>query len=148
MDKLDLAWSFQFDTARGMEATPIMHQGVLYVSTGWSHVHALDARSGEELWHFDAGVDKAHLQRTCCGPVNRGVALWQGDEENSNIRLFFGALDGRLISLDATTGEQLWSVQTTPEDKNYSITGAPRVVDGKVINVAATDDALIDKVEG
>ena len=53
VDELDLVWSFKFDTARGMEATPIVHDGVIYVSTGWSHVHAIDARSGEELWHYD-----------------------------------------------------------------------------------------------
>jgi PQQ-dependent dehydrogenase (methanol/ethanol family) len=135
VSKLDLAWSFDFDTARGMEATPIVHNGVIYISTGWSHVHAIDARSGKELWHYDAKVDKAHLVRTCCGPVNRGVALWSAGDSNDsdNFQVFFGALDGRLISLDARTGEQLWAVQTTPTDGNYSITGAPRVVDGLVI---------------
>ena len=78
VDELDLAWSFKFSTARGMEATPLMHDGVLYVSTGWSHVHALDARTGEQLWHYDARVPKDHLIKTCCGAVNRGVAMWQG----------------------------------------------------------------------
>ena len=76
VNELDLAWSFKFDTARGMEATPIVHNGVIYISTGWSHVHALDARTGVELWHYDAGVSKAQLAKTCCGPVNRGVAIW------------------------------------------------------------------------
>ncbi|NND81758.1 MAG: PQQ-dependent dehydrogenase, methanol/ethanol family [Gammaproteobacteria bacterium] len=129
--QLDLAWSFKFDTARGMEATPLVHDGVLYVSTGWSHVYALDARSGAQLWHYNAEVDKAHLIKTCCGPNNRGVALWQ--PEDGPLQVYVGALDGRLISLDAATGEQLWSVQTTPTDGNYSITGAPRVVKGLVI---------------
>ena len=78
INQLDLAWSFKFSTARGMEATPLVHNGVIYISTGWSHVHALDARTGEQLWHFDAKVPKSHLAKTCCGPVNRGVALWQG----------------------------------------------------------------------
>ena len=127
ISQLDLAWSFKFTTARGMEATPLVHNGVIYISTGWSHVHALDARSGEQLWHYDAKVPKSHLARTCCGPVNRGVALWQG-ESNADLQLFFGALDGRLIALDAATGTENWSVQTTPTDGNYSITGAPRVV--------------------
>lgn len=132
VNELDLAWSFKFDTARGMEATPIMHNGVLYVSTGWSHVHAINARTGAELWHYDAKVPKAHLAKTCCGPVNRGVAIWQKDEM-SPLQVFFGSLDGRLIALDALTGEENWSVQSTPTDGNYSITGAPRIVKDMVI---------------
>jgi quinohemoprotein ethanol dehydrogenase len=132
VDSLDLAWSFKFSTARGMEATPLMHDGVLYVSTGWAHVHALDARTGEELWHFDAEVPREHLIKACCGAVNRGVAMWQGEEE-SDLQVFFGTLDGRLIALDAKTGKVNWTVQTTPANSNYSVTGAPRVVDGKII---------------
>ena len=132
--QLDLAWSFKFSTARGMEATPLVHNGVIYISTGWSHVHALDARSGRELWHYNARVDKSYLARTCCGPVNRGVALWQG-ESNSDLQLFFGALDGRLIALNALTGTESWSIQTTPTNGNYSITGAPRVIPRKVNGV-------------
>ena len=99
VDKLDLAWSFKFDTARGMEATPLVHNGVIYVSTGWSHVHALDARTGEQIWHYDAKVPKDHLIKTCCGAVNRGVAMWQGDTE-TGLQIFFGTLDGRLVALD------------------------------------------------
>ena len=132
VDELDLAWSFKFDTARGMEATPIVHNGVIYMSTGWSHVHALDARTGQELWHYDAEVPKAQLAKTCCGPVNRGVAIWQEDD-SSPLQIFFGALDGRLIALDAKTGTENWSIQSTPTDGNYSVTGAPRIVKGMVI---------------
>jgi PQQ-dependent dehydrogenase (methanol/ethanol family) len=132
IDELDLAWSFKFDTARGMEATPLVHNGVIYISTGWSHVHALDARTGEQLWHYDAQVPKSHLIKTCCGAVNRGVALWQGDAE-SELQVFFGTLDGRLVALDANTGKDNWIVQTTPDNSNYSVTGAPRVVKGMVI---------------
>ena len=132
VDELDLAWSFKFDTARGMEATPLVHNGVIYVSTGWSHVHALDARTGEQLWHYDAEVPKDHLIKTCCGEVNRGVALWQGDAE-TDLQVFFGTLDGRLVALNAETGEANWVIETTPNNSNYSVTGAPRVVDGKVI---------------
>jgi PQQ-dependent dehydrogenase (methanol/ethanol family) len=132
VDELDLVWSFKFDTARGMEATPIVHDGVIYVSTGWSHVHAIDARSGEELWHYDAKVPKAQLAKTCCGPVNRGVAIWREDSD-SPLQVFFGALDGRLIALDAATGMENWSVQSTPTDGNYSVTGAPRIVKGMII---------------
>ncbi|MDG2116210.1 MAG: PQQ-dependent dehydrogenase, methanol/ethanol family [Porticoccaceae bacterium] len=132
IDDLDLAWSFKFDTARGMEATPLVHNGVIYISTGWSHVHALDARTGEQLWHYDAQVPKSHLIKTCCGAVNRGVALWQGDAE-SELQVFFGTLDGRLVALDANTGTANWIVETTPDNSNYSVTGAPRVVKGMVI---------------
>ena len=115
-----------------MEATPLIHNGVIYVSTGWSHVHALDARTGEELWHYDAKVPKAQLAKTCCGPVNRGVAIWQ-DNADAPLQVLFGALDGRLIALDAATGEENWSIQSTPTDGNYSVTGAPRIVKGMVI---------------
>ena len=132
IDDLDLAWSFKFDTARGMEATPLVHNGVIYISTGWSHVHALDARTGEQLWHYDAQVPKSHLIKTCCGAVNRGVALWQDDAE-SELQVFFGTLDGRLVALDANTGTANWIVETTPDNSNYSVTGAPRVVKGMVI---------------
>lgn len=132
VDQLDLTWSFKFETARGMEATPLVHNGVIYISTGWSHAYALDARTGEQLWHYDAQVPKSHLSKTCCGPVNRGVALWQGDSD-SKLQVFMGALDGRLIALDAATGKENWSVQTTPENSNYSVTGAPRIVKGMVI---------------
>ncbi len=132
VDELDLVWSFDFSTARGMEATPLVHNGVIYISTGWSHAYALDAKTGQELWHFDAEVSKTHLVKTCCGPVNRGVALWQGDEDQP-LQVFLGALDGRLIAIDAKTGEPNWSVQTTPIESNYSITGAPRVVKGMVL---------------
>jgi PQQ-dependent dehydrogenase (methanol/ethanol family) len=132
VDELDLVWSFKFDTARGMEATPIVHDGVIYISTGWSHVHAIDARSGEEIWHYDAKVPKAQLAKTCCGPVNRGVAIWQ-ENSDAPLQVFFGALDGRLIALDAVTGRENWSIQSTPTDGNYSVTGAPRVVKGMII---------------
>ena len=111
----------------GWKPPHLVHNGVIYISTGWSHVHALDARTGEQLWHYDAKVAKSHLAKTCCGPVNRGVALWQGDSE-AKLQVFFGALDGRLIALDAATGTENWSIQTTPTDGNYSITGAPRVI--------------------
>ena len=84
------------------------------------------------MWTFDAQVSKAHLAKTCCGPVNRGVALWQGTQDDQ-LQVFVGALDGRLIAIDAKTGKVNWSVQTTPVESNYSVTGAPRVFKGMVI---------------
>ena len=128
---LTLEWSFTFATARGMESTPLVHDGVIYVSTGWSHVYALDAMTGKQIWHYDAKVSKTILAKTCCGPVNRGVGLWQGSVTEP-LQVFLAALDGRLIALDAKTGMENWSTQTTPTNGNYSITGAPRIAKGLV----------------
>ncbi len=123
---LGLAWSADLDTARGQEATPLMIDGTLYVSTAWSMVKAYDARSGKPLWSYDPEVPRETLVKACCDAVNRGVAAW-GD------RIFVGALDGRLIALDRATGKPAWSVVTVDQSKNYTITGAPRVVGGMVI---------------
>jgi quinohemoprotein ethanol dehydrogenase len=124
--KLGLAWSAQFEADRGMEATPLMVDGVLYTSTSWSHVYALDARTGAIKWHYDPKVDGQKGKDACCDVVNRGVAVYHG-------KVFVGALDGRLIALDAATGKEVWSTQTTDTDWPYTITGAPRVVKGKVL---------------
>jgi len=126
VSRLGLAWVAQFDTSRGQEATPLVADGVLYTSTAWSKVHAYDARTGRELWKFDPKVPGAAAADSCCDVVNRGVALWGGD-------LFIGTIDGRLIAIDAKTGQQKWSTQTTDTKLPYTITGAPRVVKGKVL---------------
>ena len=124
--RLGLAWSYDTQSLRGLEATPLMSNGVLYASTPWSNVFALDARTGRELWRWDAKADRIRGSRACCDVVNRGVALYKG-------KVFVGVIDGRLVALDAATGKAVWDVQTTPVDEPYTITGAPRVVDGKVI---------------
>jgi len=123
---LDLAWSAELDSDRGMEATPIVVGDTMYVTSAWSIVYALDARTGERKWTFDPGVDKARAVSACCDVVNRGVALWQG-------KVFVGTIDGRLIALDAGSGEQLWSQITVDQARPYTITGAPRVIKGKVL---------------
>ncbi len=123
---LGLAWRFDLDTSRGQEATPIVVGGVMYVSSAWSKVFALDARTGRELWRFDPDVPRDKGVHACCDVVNRGVAVADG-------KVFVGTIDARLIALDAATGKQLWSVRTAPFDQPYTITGAPRVVKGKVI---------------
>jgi len=123
---LGLAWHYDFDTNRGLEATPIVVDGVMFTSGSWSRVYALDARTGQLLWEYDPKVPPEWAVHACCDVVNRGVALWQGS-------VFVGTLDGRLISLDAATGTLNWSVQTTDRDKPYTITGAPRVVKGNVL---------------
>ncbi len=91
-----------------------------------SNVFALDARSGRELWRWDAKADRIRGYRACCDVVNRGVALYKD-------KVFVGVIDGRLAALDARTGALKWEVQTTPVNEPYTITGAPRVVEGKVI---------------
>jgi quinohemoprotein ethanol dehydrogenase len=124
--RLGLAWYADFDTGRGQEATPLVVDGVIYTSSSWSNVYAFDARTGRRLWMFDAHVPGPTAARACCDVVNRGVAYWNG-------RVYVGTLDGRLVALDAKTGSEVWSVQTTDPSKPYTITGAPRVVKGKVL---------------
>src|SRR5215831_18275219 len=126
--QLGLAWSHDIKarTARGVEATPIVVDGVLYATGPWSHVLALDAKSGRLLWEFDPQISGAYGAKGCCDIVNRGVAVWAG-------KVYVGAFDGRLIALDARTGAKLWETLTVDQSKDYTITGAPRVVKGKVI---------------
>ncbi|WP_338466660.1 PQQ-dependent dehydrogenase, methanol/ethanol family [Novosphingobium sp. ZN18A2] len=124
--KLGLAWYSDLDTARGQEATPLMHDGVLYTSTAWSKVLAFDAKTGKKLWAYDPKVPRDTLVRACCDAVNRGVALY-GD------KVYVGTLDGRLVALDQKTGKEVWSRVVVPDQKNYSITGAPRIVKGMVV---------------
>ena len=125
--KLGLAWHYDIkDGKHGQEATPIVVDGVMYVSTDLSRVKALDAKTGKELWSFDPEVDGAWLLHVCCGFINRGVAVWEG-------KVYVGTLDGRLIALDARNGKQIWSVQTFDKSRGYAISGAPLVVKGKVI---------------
>ena len=124
--ELGLAWDYRLDIDRGTEATPLVIDGVMYTTGAFSIVYALDARSGELLWKYDPEVPKAVAGRGCCGPVNRGVAAWQG-------KIYVGAYDGRLIALEARSGKVLWSVQTVDEARNYTVTGAPRVLKDKVI---------------
>ena len=124
--KLKLAAWLEFDTSRGQEATPIVVDGVMYVSTAWSKVYALDAVTGRKLWYHDPEVPGRKGFDGCCDVGNRGVAVTGG-------RVFVGAFDGRLQALDAKTGKLIWSVQTTDTAKPYTITGAPRVFDNKVV---------------
>jgi PQQ-dependent dehydrogenase (methanol/ethanol family) len=123
---LGLAWSLELDTWRGQEATPLVIDGVMYTTTAWSKVVAINAATGTKLWQFDPEVPGETAFKGCCDVVNRGLAAWKG-------RLFIGTLDGRLIALDAATGTPLWSVVTVDPSQPYTITGAPRVVKGKVI---------------
>jgi quinohemoprotein ethanol dehydrogenase len=125
--QLGLAWFYDLDAAhRGQESTPLVIDGVMYVTSAWSKVFALDAKSGAPLWTYDPKVPGRVGVNACCDAVNRGVAAWQG-------RVYVGTLDGRLIALDAATGKPAWEVMTVPEGGRYTITGAPRVIKGMVL---------------
>ncbi|MET0282314.1 MAG: PQQ-dependent dehydrogenase, methanol/ethanol family [Steroidobacteraceae bacterium] len=126
VNRLGLAWYDDLDTYRGVQATPLFVDGVLYNVSVWNVVTAYDARNGKVLWRFDPKVERQWARLACCGPTSRGIAMWEG-------KIYVGALDGRLIAVDARNGRQLWSVQTFPLDQPYSITGPPRVFDGKVV---------------
>ena len=124
--QLGLAWYADLDTERGQEATPLVIDGVMYVSTAWSLVKAFDAKSGALLWSYDPKVPRELGVRACCDVVNRGVAAWKG-------KIYVGTFDGRLVALDARTGKPVWSTLTVDPTKPYTITQAPRVIKGRVV---------------
>ena len=93
---LGVAWTFDLSTGRGVESTPIVHDGVMYVTSAWSIVHALDAVTGEEIWSYDPQVSGEDAIKGCCDVVNRGVAIYDG-------KVYLGVFDGRLEALDAKT---------------------------------------------
>ncbi|WP_404712956.1 PQQ-dependent dehydrogenase, methanol/ethanol family [Sphingomonas sp. MMS24-J13] len=124
--RLKPAWVVDLDTARGQEATPLVVDGVMYTSTAWSKVMALDAATGRVLWRYDPHVIGGKAVHTCCDVVNRGVAVWKG-------KVYVGTVDDRLIALDARTGKEVWSVVTADQKQAYTITGAPRVFKDKVV---------------
>lgn len=123
---LGLAWYWDTGTKQGLEASPIVVDGIMYTSGSWSEVYAVDARTGTMLWKNDLNVDKNRGKYLCCDAVNRGVAVWKG-------KVYIGTVDGRLVALDALTGDIVWDTVTIDLDKPYSITGAPRIVKDKVI---------------
>ena len=123
---LGLAWSHEFESTRGLEATPLVADGVIYTTTDWSKVYALDATTGKLLWSYDPQVPGETGFKACCDVVNRGAALYDG-------KVYVGTLDGRLIALEAKTGTLVWSMVTVDQSKPYTITGAPRVVKGRVL---------------
>lgn len=120
VDKLGLAWYFDLYTRRGVESTPLMVDGTLYVTGTWSMVYALDAKTGELKWFYDPQVDRSFLAKGCCGAPNRGVAYANG-------KVVVATFDGRLVALNAADGSEIWDVQTTDREQSYTITGAPRI---------------------
>ncbi len=120
------AWSVEFDTGRGQEATPIVVDGVMYVSTAWSKVYALDAATGRQIWYYDPKVPGPTGAQVCCDVVNRGVAVYEGG-------VYIATLDGRLIALNAATGKPEWTVRMFEYPSlRYTSTGAPRAARGKI----------------
>ncbi len=124
--KLGLAWSRELGTTRGLEATPLVEDGVIYTTGSWSVVYAIDAKTGEIRWTYDPKVPRERAYFICCDVVNRGVALYKG-------KVYVGTLDGRLIALNEHSGTPVWTAATTGDAKQYSITGAPRIAKGMVI---------------
>lgn len=126
INDLGLAWYADLDDHNVVEATPITADGRMYVTAAMGVVYAFDAATGERLWKFDPENPPETLVKACCQPVNRGVAVWDD-------KVFVGALDGRLIAIDAQTGTKVWEQVTTDPSAAYTITGAPRVVKGRVV---------------
>lgn len=125
--KLGLAWSYALESKRGVEATPIVVDGVMYVTAPWAVVHAIDVRSGKRLWTFDPKTPRDGSWKGCCDVVNRGVAVYKG-------KIYVGSFDARLIALDAATGKKVWEQDTkTDKARKITITSAPYVVRDKVI---------------
>ena len=126
VSQLGLAWSLNLGTKRGIEGTPLVVDGIMFLSGPWSVVYAIDVRKGKILWTYDPQVPKGFGEKACCDVVNRGLAMYKGN-------IFVGTLDGRLVSINAATGKKKWEVLSVSHDRSYTITGAPRVMDGKVI---------------
>ncbi len=126
VSQLGLAWYADIDTERGQESTPVVVDGVMYLTTAWSMVKAYDIRTGSLVWAYDPKIDRAKGADACCDVVNRGVAVWNG-------KVYVGLLDGRLVALNGKTGAVVWEKQTTDTSLPYTITGVPRIVKGKVI---------------
>jgi alcohol dehydrogenase (cytochrome c) len=122
--KLHPAWIFQTEVKESMETTPIVVDGVMYVTTSFNHVYAIDAKTGEEFWHYKHKMGP--VTTYCCGPNNRGVAIYKD-------KVYMATLDSKLVALDAKTGSVLWETQIAEPELGYSETMAPTAVDGKIL---------------
>jgi PQQ-dependent dehydrogenase (methanol/ethanol family) len=125
VSELGLAWSYEFRVGRAASSTPLVVDGVMYVTSAWSIVYALNAATGAELWVYDPEVPRERGQYACCDVVNRGVAVWDG-------RVYVGTIDGRLVAIDAATGQEVFDVVTVDQSRPYTITGAPRAAGGRI----------------
>lgn len=124
--RLGLAWYDDLDTFRGVEATPIYADGVLYNALPFNVIKAYDAKTGRVLWTYDPKVPREMARYACCEPVSRGLAMWKG-------LIVIATLDGRLIGLDKASGKPVWTTQVLPSTMPYTITGAPRVFGDQVV---------------
>jgi PQQ-dependent dehydrogenase (methanol/ethanol family) len=122
--KLKVAYVFQTEVVESMETAPIVVNGVMYLTTSFNHVYAIDAVSGKQFWHYKHKMGP--VTTFCCGPNNRGVAISGG-------KVFMGTLDAKLVALDAKSGKLVWETQIADPDKGYSETMAPTVIDNKVL---------------
>lgn len=126
VSRLGLAWYADLNTFRGVEATPLVIDGVLYNISAFNVTTAYDAVSGKVLWTYDPKIPLEWVGLTCCGPVSRGLAAYEG-------KIIIATLDGRLIALDAKTGKPVWETNTLVEGQPLSITGAPRMAGDLVV---------------
>ncbi len=124
VNKLRPAWIFQTEVVDTMETSPLVFNGIMYVTTAFNHVYALDAATGKELWHYKQNM--VPLGNYCCGPNNRGVAAY-GD------MVYMGTLDAKLVALDAKTGKLVWETQIADPELGYSEAMAPTAVNGKIL---------------
>ena len=125
--RLRPAWIFPVGgETRGLQATPLIHEGVIYMSADESRVFAIDARTGAKIWSFDPQVDEEAERVYCCGSQNRGVAILDN-------MIFVGTMDARMIALNKDTGEVIWDTVVIGWEAGYSITGAPLVVKDMVL---------------
>jgi len=122
--KLRPAWIFQTEVVETMETSPIVVDGIMYVTTAFSHAYALNAKTGAEIWHYKHNMGP--ITTFCCGPNNRGVAVYED-------MVYLGTLDAKLVALDAKTGKVVWEQQIADPELGYSETMAPTAVNGKIL---------------
>lgn len=122
--KLRPAWIFQTEVKESLETTPIVVDGVMYITTSFNHVYAINAKTGEEYWHYKHKMGP--ITTYCCGPNNRGVAVWKD-------KVYMGTLDAKLVALNAKTGSLVWETEIADPELGYSETMAPTAVDGKIL---------------
>lgn len=120
------AWAFSLggEKQRGQETQPLIHDGVMYVTGSYSRLYAIDVKTGEELWQYDARLPEGILP--CCDVINRGAAI-HGD------KIYFGTLDAKIVALNLKTGDVVWRKEIADYKAGYSYTAAPLIVNGLVI---------------
>src|SRR5215831_4458318 len=122
--KLRAAWVFQTEVQEVLATTPIVANGIMYVTTAFNHVYALNAKTGEEYWHYEHAM--APITTSCCGPINRGVAIYDD-------KVYMATVDAKLVALDAKSGSLAWQTEIADSSRGYAETMAPTAVDGKIL---------------